>query len=213
MPAIHYIRCVRPLVAEADRLARIVREERLDYCIFDSVAFAVDGPPEAAESASRYFQALRQIGTIGSLHIAHVAKGESGDQRPFGSAFWFNGCRGCWYIRRAESMPDSERVAIALYARKANLGPLRPPVGFEIDFTEDRTTFRRVDVADNPELASGLSVRQRMAAALRHGAMDAKDLAADIQATSETVSRVVRRYRQQFTVLPGGKVGLLQVGS
>ena len=80
-----YARCERPLVYEADRLARIVREHDISYAIFDSVAFACDGPPEAAEVAGRYFRAVRQLG-IGSLQIAHISKAENGDKKPFGSA-------------------------------------------------------------------------------------------------------------------------------
>ncbi|MGE0706166.1 MAG: hypothetical protein AB7P22_19775, partial [Vicinamibacterales bacterium] len=71
-------------------MSRIAHDERLDFAIYDSVAFACDGPPEAAEVAADYFRAVRSIG-IGSLHVAHVSKAENADQRPFGSAFWHNG--------------------------------------------------------------------------------------------------------------------------
>jgi hypothetical protein len=75
MPKIIYARCERPLIHEVDRLRRIVNDENIEYCFFDSVAFACDGPPESAEVAGRYFRATRQIGG-GSLHIAHVTKAE-----------------------------------------------------------------------------------------------------------------------------------------
>ena len=48
MPAIWYARCDRALVYEADRLRRIVAENDISYVIYDSVAFACDGPPESA---------------------------------------------------------------------------------------------------------------------------------------------------------------------
>jgi len=53
MPDVLYASCDRPLVAEADRLRRIVQAEQVDFLIVDSVAFACDGPPEASEVASR----------------------------------------------------------------------------------------------------------------------------------------------------------------
>jgi hypothetical protein len=84
LPGVRYARCNRPFVHELDRLRRIVRDEALDYVIFDSVAFACDGPPEAAEVAGRYFQSLRQLGIVGSLHIAHISKADGADQKPFG---------------------------------------------------------------------------------------------------------------------------------
>lgn len=45
MPLIMYVRCERPLSVEADRLRRVVREHNLQYAIYDSIAFACDGPP------------------------------------------------------------------------------------------------------------------------------------------------------------------------
>ena len=53
MPKIFYARCQRPLIYEADRLLRIIRDERINYAVFDSIAFACDGAPESAEIASR----------------------------------------------------------------------------------------------------------------------------------------------------------------
>jgi hypothetical protein len=76
MPCITYMRCYRPLIAEADRLRRTVLERNIEFSVFDSVAYACAGPPEAAEVAMAYFRGVRQIGG-GSLHIAHVAKGEA----------------------------------------------------------------------------------------------------------------------------------------
>jgi hypothetical protein len=208
MPAVVYARCSRPLVDEADRLRRVVQNHRLDFAVFDSVAFACDGPPEAAEVAGRYFQAQRQLGPIGSLHIAHISKADGSDQKPFGSAFWHNGSRATWFVKLAEGVTESRTITIGLYNRKANLGAKRPAIGYEIGFGDDRTTFRQTEVADVPDLAGQLSVRQRMAVALRHGSMAPEDLSARIEADAETVKWTARRYGKHFVLLPGGNVGL-----
>jgi hypothetical protein len=209
MPRILYARCERPLVHEIDRLRRIVREQELEYLVFDSVAFACDGPPEAAEIAGRYFRAVRQIGG-GSLHIAHISKAENADQKPFGSAFWHNGARSTWYAERVNDDQNSDTLSLGLFNRKANLGRLRAPIGFTITFTEDRTTFRRSDVADNPDLAAKLTVRQRMAYLLRGGAMTMEQLAEEIDAKPETIERTAYRNKGLFIVMEGGRVGLLE---
>jgi hypothetical protein len=209
MPRILYARCERPLVHEIDRLRRIVREQELEYLVYDSVAFACDGPPEAAEIAGRYFRAVRQIGG-GSLHIAHVSKGENADQKPFGSAFWHNGARSTWYAQLAGGDSNSENLSLGLFNRKANLGRLRAPIGFTIAFAEDRTTFRRSDVADNPDLAAKLTVRQRMAYLLRGGAMTMEQLAEEIDSKPETIKRTAYRNKGLFIVMDGGRVGLLE---
>ena len=208
MPQIFYLRCDRPLVYETERLRRLAREHGIEYFIYDSVAFACDGPPESAEVAGRYFRAVRQIGG-GSLHIAHISKGENADQKPFGSAFWHNGARSTWFAQLAHGDP-SAMLNLGLFNRKANLGQLQAPIGFAVSFTVDRTTFRRADVADNPELATKLSVRHRMAALLRKGAMAATDIADEIDADVETIKRTVRRYKQQFVTVEGGRLALLE---
>jgi hypothetical protein len=66
------------LTVEADQLRRVVRDNNVDYAIYDSIAFACDGRPEDAEVAGRYFRAVREIG-CGSLHIAHVNRSEDNE--------------------------------------------------------------------------------------------------------------------------------------
>jgi len=212
MPRILYARCERPLIYEADRLRRIVRENGIGYAIFDSVAFASDGPPESAEIAGKYFRAVRQIG-IGSLHIAHITKGENSDKRPFGSAFWHNGARSTWFIQLAEGGGDSDSLQVGLFNRKSNLGRLRPPLGYAIRFEEDRTLFRRADVADNAELAVQMTIRQRMAHMLKGGAYNYDRIAEELEADIDTVKRTARRYKNLFVILDGGRVGLSAGGA
>jgi hypothetical protein len=207
-----YVRCVQPLAIEGDRLRRIVQDEDIAFAIYDSVAFACDGPPEAAEVAGRYFQTARTIG-VGSLHIAHISKAEGADQKPFGSIFWHNGARSTWNVKLADSIPGANQITIGLYHRKTNLGALRPALGYAITFDAERTTFERIDVADVSDLASHLSVRQRMAHLLRRGAMSPDLIADEIGADVETVRRTARRYRKQFVVIPGGNLALLERGA
>ena len=209
MPQIMYARCERALVYEVDRLVRIVSEQKIQYAIFDSIVFACDGPAESAEIAGRYFEAVRRIG-VGSLHIAHVTKAEDSDEKPFGSAFWHNGARSTWYMKRVDA--EGNTLNLGLYNRKANLHRLRPPVGFTVSFNETQTAFWRSDPADNPDLALKMSVRQRMISALRHGALSPDEIAGKIDAEPDTVRRTFRRYKSIFTVLPGGQIGLVQRG-
>jgi hypothetical protein len=142
------------------------------------------------------------------VHIAHISKGENADQKPFGSAFWHNGARSTWYAHLVGSDSNSETLSLGLFNRKANLGRLQAPIGFSISFAEGHTTFRRADVADSPDLAAKLTIRQRMAALLRKGAMAPERIADEIDADPETVKRTVRRHKKVFIVLEGGRVGL-----
>jgi len=188
LPPVRYLRCARPIVHEADRLRRWVRDRRLDYVALDSVAFASAGAPESAEVAMAYFQVVRQLGpAVGSLHVAHITKAEQGaDRRPFGSAFWHNSPRATWYAKLADRDAGGTVSRLGLYPRKWNVGPLPSPV------------VRRVEVADSPDLAAHLSIRQRMVAALRTGPMGLAELSEAIEAQPDTVRRTARRYRQVF---------------
>jgi hypothetical protein len=202
MPGLFYVRCERPLTEEADRLRRIIRDERIAFGIFDSVAFACDGPPEAAETASAYFRALRSL-RIGSLNLAHITKSEGGDQRPFGSIFWHNHARATWYIKRATDGPDTRAVDVALFNRKANTGALRPVLGLEVVFDNGRIEIHRKDAALMEDVKAKLPTWHRMIAALRSGPLTQAALASELEVSGETIRKAVQRSRTTFTRIEG----------
>jgi hypothetical protein len=210
-PQIMYARCDRPLVNELDRLRRIVREHHTDFAVYDSIGMACGGAPESAEVAGAYFRAVRRIG-VGSKHITHVSKAENADQYPFGSIYWHNLARSTWYVKATDETPDQTTLDIGLFNRKANLGAkTRAPLAFRITFSEDSTTFKSIQAAAVPKLAEKMSIRQRMAHALKAGAMTSEVLAQEIGAEVGSIDREARRHRDQFTILQGGKLGLKAV--
>ena len=202
MPGVQYVRCERPLVYEADRLRRIVQEDKIAFVVYDSIAFACAGPPEAAETAGAYFRAVRQIG-VGSLHIAHITKGENGDQKPFGSAFWHNGARGTWNVKTVDQASGHRELSVGLFNRKSNIGPLRPAVGFRITFDDERTRFERVDLREVHELAPELPLWQRVAHALREGPQTFARLAQGLDAKVDSVEKAAKRKTNVFTKVSG----------
>lgn len=211
MPELWYVRADRPLTAEIDRLRRIVAEERIDYLIADSVAFACDGPPEAAEVAGAYFRAVRRLG-IGSLHIAHITKGENGDQKPFGSTFWHNGARSTWYVKRSAESSDGAAITVGLFNRKANLGPLAPAFGYQITFGDGRTTFRTTEIANVADLAGNLTVRQRMIRLLRAGSLTMHEIASELEVPVDTIVKTASRGDGKVFVKLPGPDGVYRIG-
>lgn len=198
MPDVQYVRCERSLVHEADRLRRIVRDEAIDYTVVDSIAFACDGPPEAAESAAAFYRALRTLNT-GSFLIAHTNRSEAGDQKPFGSTFWHNGARATWFIQRErlDVAADGQTLVVGLFNRKANCGPLRPAVGFELAFgdtgTGQQTSVRRVDLTRVAELAAKLPLWQRIVGVLHNGPQTLATIADELGAKVDSVEKAVNR--------------------
>lgn len=207
-PKLTYCRCERPLTSEVDRLARVIRERKIVYAFFDSISFACDGRPEDADTAARYFQAIRSL-NVGSLHVAHVNKSEEADKKPFGSAFWHNGARATWYVK---ADPGDARLDLGFYHRKSNLGPLRHPVALRIAFHKHDTIIERISMSDNADLAEKMSVRQRMVELLGRGSMTFMEIAEQLDEKVDTVRKAVKR-GNTFVVINGrsgeqDKVGL-----
>lgn len=210
MPEITYCRCEKPLHHEVDRLQRVVREKQIQFAIYDSVAFACGMAPEMAEAAGKYFMAVREI-NCGSLHIAHQTKGEMGDQKPFGSVFWFNGARSIWYAQANERLEGDNKLQVGFIHRKNNLGQKHPSVGFRIEFHDRRTIFTPEAIQENADAAAKLSVKQRMFQILKSGSLTFDEIGDQIGASAETVKVTAYRERSRFIVLSGGRVGLVDV--
>ena len=201
MPAVHYVRCEWPLAHEVDRLRRTILSQDVQYVILDSIAFGCDGPPEAAEVASVYLRALRQL-RVGALLVAHVRQ-ENGEQRPFGSAFWHNGARATWFVKRSEADGHDGHMTLGLFNRKANTGPLAGARGLRVTFG-DGITIQRTDLAEHDDFAGKLPLWQRCVGALQAGPLTLTELAEAVDAKLDSVIKTVRRSEgKTFTKLSG----------
>lgn len=209
MPAVWYRRCRQPLIVELDSLRRLVRREGLDYLIYDSVAFAAHDKPENAESAIRYFSATRQIGP-GSCHVAHINRSDSGEDKPFGSAYWHNSARGTYFLKRAGASSDNRELTIGVFNKKANLGALLPPLGFRFTFEDDRTHVTRTNLADVADLADRLPLWQRVTDLLKHGPLTLVEIAETLDAKVDTVTKAVTRSKA-FTKVSNMPDGITRI--
>lgn len=199
MPPIYYARCDRPMVFEADRLARLKHKHGIDFLVCDSVGFGADGPPENADVAMRYFQSIRRM-AVGSLNLAHTNRSEKADEKPFGSAYWHNSARATWYAKRAESTAlHNDRVVVGLYNKKANLGPLLPAVGYEFTFSAERTEVRRVDVSTVDDLAAVLPIWVRVKDAVKRLPKTLDELADELGEKPDSIEKAINRKRGLFT--------------
>jgi len=211
MPAaLFYVRCARPLIHEVDGLKRVARLQGLDYGIFDSVGFATHEPPEKSESALAYFQAVRAIG-IGSLHIAHVNKSETGDMKPYGSAFWHNSCRATWFVKASD---DTNPLTLGIFQRKANLNARQAPFAIEATFG-DRTSFNLVDIGAVTDFAGQVPLAQRLRALLTKGGLTRDEIASALDGEKpDTLRRTLNRAIEKGHLIrfpgPGGqeRIGL-----
>jgi hypothetical protein len=176
MPAdVYYTRCARPLTRDIDRLRRIVHRHAIDYAICDSIGFATHDAPETAASALAYFQAVRQLG-IGTLSVAHVNRSESGDQKPYGSAFFHNSARATWFVKATDSTAG---LTLGVF---------------------NRVIIRGAEIATVEDLRQQVPLRQRLHVLLKGGARSRTEIAEefdDVKADSirRTLDREIKAGR------------------
>ena len=158
LPGIVYVPCSRPLADDVDRLRRIVAKHELGYLVVDSVGLACDGPPEAAEVAVRSF---KDCGSWVSVRCSSPTSTAAATPTGRSAAFWHNGARRPG-TSNVESDIGSDSIAVGLFAKKCNTGPLPAPLGYRVDWPEDGS-HRPADVRDIPDISSHVPLRYRIA--------------------------------------------------
>ena len=194
----------QPLAADIHQLNRIVLDRGIEFIVIDSAAPAVL-EPESAAMTTEYFRALRSLRTT-SLTIAHVAKNAKGTS-PFGSTFWRNLPRATFQIQASREL---EHVVVGLKHTKSNNGRRLHDLGFQFEFENDRVVIQQAVVADVPDLARGLPLRERIASALIHGNMSHQELSEILEESEPGIITALNRgKRTQLIKLPNNKWGLL----
>lgn len=192
---LYYRRCDRPLSREITRIRDIVLKRKITFIICDSIGFAADGTPESAEAATNYYRALRELGPIGSLHLAHISKAEQGDQKPFGSVFWSNGARNIWYMKRDDKNRDADVVPVGFFHRKSNIGRLQPDFAMIAKFVGSETVIYRDEITNYSALCEKMAVKDRIKAELTESgsAMTKDQLKEALGANDEAIRKALLR--------------------
>ena len=193
-PPILYLACSKSLALEFDRVQREFHRHKIAFCGLDSVVPACgSSSPNDAEAANELIGTLRRL-DVGSLLVAHVPKsaaGQQGDEKPFGSQFWFNLCRSIYYVARTST---ADPVVCGYYHRKSSLSRRRAAFGLSWQFDDaGAVTVSRVDLADTPELAAKQSTWERMRDLLRHGPLSPAEVADRLDIKSDTIRKTLQR--------------------
>lgn len=207
-----YYRAYQPLNEAVDGLRRLIADRRVTFVIVDSVSCAADGPLEESATATRLFQALRRF-NCGSLLMAHTQKGgEAKDKTPFGSVFFLNLSRRVWAAEKIDDTGDT--FVVKLRCSKSNFGGEGTVFCWRFIFTgrdeepDARTEIFPVNPAEVEEAAADLPLHERIAMLLRKGAMTRDEIADELEASPDSVRRVINRNKDRFLVLQGGRVAL-----
>ena len=197
-PSVQYVRCDQPLVGAVDQLRRVIETHQLQFVVFDSVAYASDGHTDSAEVAMAYFRSVRQLGPIGSLHIAHITK--NGDKnKPIGSNFWHNSARGTWNVERKSNV-------VTVTPRKANLGPPADAFSYVQSFEGARTTFTRSN-ATPTKGGTNTTIDKVRAHLEANGPTTIADVAAATSIKVDTINKAVQRDNERTVARNEGRDG------
>ena len=189
--------CEQPLASDIHALQRLVVDNDIGFVIVDSQQAASGYGPDAAQQASSFYNALRSLRCT-SLTIDHVSKSDwaspgAESTGPYGSVVKYNRARSVFEIKKAQE-PGDDFLELSLKHIKHNEGKLLKPIGVRIDFNHDKeshlenVTFKLCNVADNPELAKTLSVKDRLVSALKGRKREVPELSEELN-ISETVVR------------------------
>jgi hypothetical protein len=213
---ITYRRMVRPLAEEVDLVRHdIARLPVAPILIVDSLVPATGSEPEGADSALRFWGAVRSVGapTLVIAHISGASTQMKGGTRPFGSVYKWNLPRSCWELKRnTETAPHV--VQVGLYHRKINEGVFQAPFGLTFTFDppgDDATCCAvhlegLVDLGKVTDLAGKLPLTERILAMLATGALTTREIA-DATGAKVAVARVrlndLRRKRRVVKLKEG----------
>lgn len=212
-PAVLYRQCFRSLHDELPSVREEVSKKGIGLVVIDSIGFAVGGALTEDETARGAMNLLRQMSPATRLVVAHIsadaARQTTGAARPFGSTFFWNGMRSGLELRRAEEGADPESMELGLYHRKANDGEHHKPIGMRVLFDGRRGAigFWESTLEDSPDLAARTSLSSRLRTMLRKGSRDSVELAEELDAPVDTVTKTLRRMSDIVKVSEGGGRG------
>lgn len=204
----YYCQCLRSLDDELPNIREQISRKRISLVIVDSIGFAASGALTEDATARAALSALRMMGDVTRLVIAHVSKGTADNPtsaaKPFGSVFFWNGMRSGVEVRRSEDQVSEDMIDVALYHRKSNDGRHARPIGLSVQFDEEGIVFKQGELSDVPDLAARTPLSQRIRDQLKRGAMSTKDLAVELDAKEDSVYRTVKRM-EGVVLLEGGR--------
>ena len=76
-----YWRCDRPLAQLGDAIRRVVRRNRIEYLVVDSIAYACGHAPEAADTAANYKRAVDRLRSLRDYFAVLDSRGGSSERR------------------------------------------------------------------------------------------------------------------------------------
>ncbi len=191
---LEYRRCSLRLSDDLEGIRNYISEMNIGGVIIDSVSLAAGGDLNHMDIATNYIRALRSLGPITTISMAHTSKDrESKNKTILGSVLFEAGFRSVWEVRSSES---EDSLEIALFHRKANLSKKSQDIGLRINYMETGNTVEWLDPRSVPEFVERMSVNQRILQALKKGKLSTKELVEQLNVERPKVDTAIGRLRK-----------------
>lgn len=207
-----YRHCSGPLHNQVNAIARQFDALEIDAYVVDSAVLAagIGGDRgDSADTAHGLVEGLRILNRT-VLVIDHVSKASterSGPAKPYGSVMKRAWARQAWEVKKDQE-PGDKSFSVGLYHNKNNHGALEAPIGIGITWSDAgrRVDFKKQDIHDSPKLIEGASITTQIERLLLHEpGLGIEEIARELGARPDTVSRTLRRYMgNRFVSARGG---------
>ena len=207
---LYHQRCYFPLADEIETIQHKIYEGKFSAVIIDSLGRAAGGDlSKDTEGANRFFGALDKL-NVTSLILAQTSKdAETRKKSIYGSVFFTYYARSIFELCKSDE-PDEDEISIALFHRFANLTKLQKPMGFHLNFSENKTTINREPVSLT-EFKDKIGTQTRILHTLKQGAMNALQLHAELPDLTENNIRAVLttlKHKNKVILIDRGTYGL-----
>jgi len=193
---LHYLSALGLDTATAfERTLRACKKLGTTLVVIDSWGPLMDGNMESAQDIikfyNNYLKPLVDLG-VTVLVVDHQSRTQDGQnyqkKGAFGSVYKENLARSVLQIERVEEDREAGTLRVRARHRKSNFGPRLEPFDVTITFG-DGTITTKAEAIEEAEKAveETLSARDRVLAAVKHGPLTVKDLAANTGLAPGTV--------------------------
>ena len=206
---VNYRRGLAPLADDIEQIQVSIEKTKAQVLIIDSLAAACGGELMKPETAQEFFYAVRKL-NMTTFIIAQTQKDpELRKKSILGSTIFEYYARSVWEIKKAQATGEDE-MHVALMHRKANESKLHKSLSYRFFFNENYITVSSERMQDVPEFNQNVPLKLRIREALSHGALTAKDISENIEASASTVSKTlsIMKRDKQVISLPDNKWGL-----
>lgn len=215
--SLHYRRCTLPLADDIEEIERLKDRHNIELLIIDSLAAAAGGEDselKGSQSALKFNTAIRKLNST-ALIIGQTSKSQAQDKAHhkktiYGSTIFTYYARNIFELCHSED-ENSNIKHLALFHRECNLTRKVSPMGFKMEYKEDRAISISREPVSISEFAEKINTQAKILEALKHGAREVKELAEELDITESNCRMALSRLTKRGKTVKLDKAyGLLQ---